>query len=188
MRRDINFFSVYRSQINVESQDKFKVAALSICVGSLIVVLGIFSYFKYSDLSAQNSMLSASSFLQSPQLAQAQQKIADGSSKITALNAYLKAAKSVSGGISQLPHPDSKLLEKVASLEPDDVTVTSLSFSDQSLTLSCTCKDNTTPAVFVHALEQSGNFIYVNYEGISSGNGSTFSFDVVITLKGGYVK
>jgi hypothetical protein len=185
MRRDINFFTVYHSQNDTGISEKFNIIALSFCAGCLIIILGIFSFLKLSDSAVIKNILSANSFLQSTQVMQAEQNLNNGNSKIAALSGYKKAAQEVTSEVSANPVTNSTLLQNISSMEPSDIAVSDISYSEGLMTLVCTCSNNKSPAIFVHTLEQSGDFDSVDYQDLSSGDGKTFAFSIAITLKGG---
>jgi hypothetical protein len=196
MRRDINFFSVYHSQSDGDGANKIQMILLSALAGSLIIVLVIFTVIKFSDLAVINTINAQNQYLSSPTVSQARQTLSGTRSKLGALAQYKQAAGRVSYGYSLLPQPDSSLLTAIAKMEPSDVTLTSIVYSDDVMTLTCTCKDNQSPAIFAHTLDASGKFAGVNYNGITTGGAagsastanSDYTFTVMITLKGGTAK
>lgn len=189
MRKDVNFFSIYHSSTD-SLEDKFKLVSLSLLVGSLVLVLAVFTYLKISDLSALRGIEKCSTYLQSSDVLQAKKTLEADKAKISALNRYKQAAQKVSSGYAQFPKVNSKLLETIAGMEPSDVEAKTITYDGKALTLICTCRDSQSPAVFVHCLDKSGKFQFVNYSALESAaevtsNGSYYSFSVVITLKGG---
>jgi Tfp pilus assembly protein PilN len=192
MRRDINFFSVYRSPSDGFG-DKFKLISLSLLAGSLIIVLVIFSYLKFTDLSIIGAASVQNAYLQTSSVSQAKNTLDSAKSKLAALAQYKQAADRVSSEFTALPQLDSELLAAIAGMEPSDVTVNSIDYSGAVLTLNCSCTNNLSPAVFVHTLGTSSKFSSVNYTGVTGGTASTsvtnaYSFTVTITLKGGSTK
>ena len=116
---------------------------------------------------------------------QAERALANGNSKIAALNGYNKAAHEVTSEVNTNPRPDSELLQNITSMEPSDITISDISYNSGLMTLVCTCTNNKSPGIFVHMLSQSGKFVTVNYQKLYSSDGKTFTFSVMITLKGG---
>ena len=187
MRRDINFFSVYRAPADGEFSNKFNIIALSILAGSIIIVLGIFSYLKIADLTTISANNAGISYLQSPTVAKAEKILGTTRSKLAALNSYEQAAERVSYGFASLPKLDSSLLTEIAKTEPKDLNIQSFTYLNGAVTLTCTSSQSNSAAVFVHALQKTKKFSNVNYSGVTSavaGSKSTYSFTVLITLMG----
>jgi len=184
MRRDINFFSIYHTQSNGENINFFKITALLLTAGSIIIILAIYCCLKISDLSVLHQIQVGNSVLQSPTTSKIEQTLSDADNKIAALNNYKQTADKFTSGLNTVPRPDSELLDSVAAMEPADLNISSISYSNGTLSLSCTCTNNLSAAVFVHTLEKSGNFSNVDYNGITS-DGGTYEFSVVISLKEG---
>jgi hypothetical protein len=194
VRRDINFFSVYRPSQDSGGWDKFKLISLSLLAGSLIIVLGIYCYFKFADFAVRSAVDAENAYLQSSSLSQAKKTLESTKKKLAVLDQYKKSADRVSSGFAALPKIGSELFSTIAGMEPADTTVKSIAYSNGALTLNCTCTDNQSPAVFAYTLEKSGRFSNVNYSGVSAGTAGTgsgsaaanfYSFTVIITLKGG---
>ena len=190
MRRDINFFSVYRPSQSSSELDKFKILSLSLLAGSLVLILIIFSSLKITDLSVINNINSENAYLQNSSVSQAKIKLENTNEKIAALNSYKQAANETSSEYTKIPKIDSKVMKTIAGMQPNDVSAQNISYMGGVLSLKCQCTDSQSPANFVHALEKSGKFENVNYSGMSNGDekssgSGAYSFTVVITLKGG---
>lgn len=183
MRRDINFFSVYRASSDRYSSNKFNSISLSILAGSFIIVLGIFSYLKIADLVIGSANNEQTAYLQSPAVAKAEQSYSAAKSKLAALNGYVQAAERVSAGFASLPKLDSPLLAAIAKAEPRDVQVSSLAFAGGALTLTCTSPEINSAAIFVHTLQKNDEFSNVNFSGVTK-SAKYYAFTVMITLKG----
>lgn len=187
MRRDINFFSVYRTTADT-LDDKFKIISLSLLVGSLVIVLATFASLKLSDISVRRSIDEANAYLQTPEVVEAKKAVEEDMAKIASLNKYKQAALRVSSGCAEFPKIDSELFRAIAGMMPSDVEAESITYDGKTIALTCTCKDSASPAVFVHALDSSGRFKSVNYsalEAAAGSNGGSYSFSVAISLKGG---
>lgn len=186
MRRDINFFSVYRTPQSESEARTFNIIAAILLAGSLAVMLTVFGILKISSHRVESANKSNQSYLASSEVSKINSQIQDAKSKMSAINLYKRAALRVSKNFSSLPQPDSELLAFIASKLPSGATADAISYDNGTLTLQCSCKDNLSAAVFVHTLEESGRFRSVNYSGILKANeNSRFTFSVKIALKGG---
>lgn len=187
MRRDINFFSVYRPSQSSSELDKFKILSLSLLAGSLLVVLVAFSSIKITDISVIQGINSENAYLKNASVSEAKAQLESTKAKLEVLNAYLAGAKAASSEYAKIPKPDSQILKTIEGMEPDDVSVSNISYTGGVLSLSCQCKNDQSPAVFVHTLKESGKFANVNYSGMAkdSDKSGNFKFTTVITLKGG---
>lgn len=188
MRRDINFFSIYHSQPNSEGSDRYKIIALSVIAGSIILVLVTFFIIKIFDFVLVSKTQEALDSLQDPQVTRAEQKLKAGTDKIAALQNYKNAANKIVSGVNAVKGPDSSTLSLIASKEPADVTVTGVSYTSGCLTLNCASTDDESPSNFVHALEQSGSFSSVSNSEITKGDNNQYNFNISILLKGGKSK
>lgn len=184
MQRDINFFSIYRSQPGSEG-GRFRIIALSVIAGSIIFIFLIFSIFRISDFVTVIKLREGIESLQTPQVVQGLQKYKTGNEKNTALKSYKKAASDIVSGINSVKGPDTSTLGLIASKEPADVKVTGVKYASGCLTLNCTSTDDESPASFVHALTQSGGFSSVSNSEITKNDKNLYAFDVTIYLKGG---
>lgn len=189
MRRDIDFFSVYRSSQSDDKARTFNKIAIIILLGSLSVVLAVFGVLKISNFGMKSANRANQNYLASKEVIEARKQIEDVNRKMTALNLYKKSAQEVSDNFKALPQPDSELLTFIASKLPSDTSVDAISYKSTVLTLQCSCDDNLSAAAFVHALAESGRFNSVNYNGVSKTEKSArFTFSVEIALKGGSEK
>lgn len=188
MRKDIDFFSGYRTTAD-HLYDKFKIISLSLLIGSLVIVLLISGFLGISDLSVRHTIGEMNSYLQSPEVVQAKKTVQTAQSEISALNNYKQAAENVIAGYYLFPKIDSALFKTVASMQPSDVKTNSIAYNGTILTLTCTCDNPSSPAIFVHSLETSGKFESVNYSTVASARDNSghifYNFTVLITLKGG---
>lgn len=196
MRRDINFFSVYRSSSQVDETGKFKIISLSVLSGSLVFVLFIFVFLKVADLGVTRSATDVNSFLKSGAVSKAVSVLNDANSKNVALRQYKNQADLINSAFASLPKPDSKLFADIASKEPADVTIYSFSYNGGVLTLNCTCNGKDSPAVFAHALVLDGKYKNITCQSVQEGTASgaaagaavpagKFTFAISLTLTGG---
>ncbi|CDZ25026.1 hypothetical protein CCDG5_1934 [[Clostridium] cellulosi] len=185
MRRDINFFSVYRMPQSEGESRTFNKVAVILLVASLAVVLAVFGGIKILNLRAVSADNANQSYLKSSEILEFKKQIQNAKTKLSAISSYKQAAQRVSEGFDSLPQPDSELLAFIASKLPEDTSADAMSYSEGTLTIQCSSNDSLSAAKFAHALEESGRFSSVNYSKIFKSNeNSRFTFSVMISLKG----
>lgn len=186
MRREINFFSVYRAPQESDSAKKFNIAAASLIFASLFIILSVFVFLKASGEAVLSENQKEQAYLKSSEVLETKKNLENAAARLSAILSYKQAAQRVSNGFESLPKPDSEILAAAASKMPSDVTVTDIDYNKGTLTLSCTGTSEYSPAVFVHSLEESAEFRAVNYTGLTrNSDGGGYSFTVRMTLKGG---
>lgn len=186
MRSDVNFFSVYRAAQDTDANKKFNITAISVLAGSLVIIIAVTAVLLFSDMSVNRLNRSNQEYLKSSEASNIESGLAKAKTKLSAINQYKQAAQRVSEGFKSLPEPDSDMLSLIASKMPGDVTVTDITYSSDTLTITGTCTDNLSPAVFVHSLEATQKFNAVNYKSVAKkSDGSTFDFSINLLVRGG---
>lgn len=183
MHKDINFFSIYRSQLDSDSgKDPVTIAGIVIVSVCLVVVLGLFGAFRFlsAGIALQNNRISA--FLASPQVKTAQSKVAAEGKKITAFNNYTRAVNGAYKLYSALPGSSSAAFLSVQADLPADVTIVTASYAADTLTMQCTSTNQLSGANFAHALRQNPAVLRAVYNGVSFQN-NTYNFTVSCTVK-----
>jgi len=187
MQRDINFFSVYRSPIDSDSGlDKITLIGLIMIISSIVLVVGLFAYYKTMDLSIIKQSSDINKYLLQSDITAAQSKIIAETGQISVLNQYKIAASSQATAFSSQPQFSDTVLDTISHVMPADVTIQTIDYKGSTITLTCTSKDKFSPAVFVHSLAGVSIFTGVTYTGVDTlAAGSSYSFTVTFTMNGG---
>lgn len=183
MRKDINFFSVYSSPLDSHNGfDPVLTTGLSIIAVSLVVVLGLFGFFKGKALLSKFETAKIQNYLQSPSVQSATEKADKYSSRISLLDSYKNAVSKAYGNFKSNPSVNSSLLSSIEAVQPADVSTLEINFSNGAVTLSCTSKSEQSIYQFVHKLKTNSNFDEVGYSGFTK-TGAVYNFKVDCTLK-----
>ena len=185
MKKDINFFSIYRSPLDSESgSDPVTIAGIIIVSVCFVTVLGIFGAFRFLTAGVEMQNAKISRYLSSPEVSAAESRVSAENGRLAALNKYTNAVGGAYRLYSSLPGPSSAILKSVQSCLPADVTVKAVSFAGSTLSLQCVCKDPLSGASFAHALRLNSNILHVEYGGVSLGENQSYSFTITCTVKG----
>lgn len=185
MQRDINFFSVYHS--SAAGYDKATIAGLSVLLGCVAVIAGIFVFVKIDDATVQAQNSSISRFMAQRNVISAASAVEAANQKIEYLKQYEALAGKNTKAFAGLSTLNTDLLNTIAQELPTDVAVIGLNYKDTTITLSCVAANDNSAAIFSNALTGSQKFDYVTYDGVVK-SGSSFLFNITCTVKGGVSK
>ena len=186
MQRDINFFSVYRSPVESEhGVDMITLAGLSLIGACIIGLIGTFTYNKINNISIRSQQQVINNFLQSSEVTKAEGTWNSYTEKSKVLKNFENKANSEVSAFKTLPVLDTDLLGVVSGAMPADVIVKNLSYSGNSIVLTCAAGDNLSPANFVHTLEGTDKFNSVTYNAVTQISNVEYDFSVTCTIKGG---
>jgi Tfp pilus assembly protein PilN len=186
MQRDINFFSVYRSPVEAENGvDIITMVGLSLIGVCIIGLIGIFAFNKINDVSIRSQQQKINSFLQSSEVKKAEGTWNSYTEKSKVLKSYENKANSEVSAFKTLPVLDSDLLGAVSGAMPSDVKVISISYTGNTIALTCTAGNKLSPANFVHTLKGTGKFDSVTYVGVTYISDAEYDFTVTCAMKGG---
>ena len=185
MRRDVDFFSVYRNPIDAKGGlDRIAVIGLALIAVCTAVVIGVFVYAQVGNMTLQSQIAGIHRYLSRSDVTKAGQTVLDGDRKTHALRQYGAVASSNVQAFNKLAAPDSALLQAVSSAAPAGTTTTDVQYSDSLLTVSCTAAASDAAVSYTAALRQTGLFGYVTYGGVTQ-SGTGYKFAIQCTLKGG---
>lgn len=185
MRRDVDFFSVYRNPIDAKGGlDRVAVIGLSLIAVCTAVIIGIFVYAQVGSLTLQNQISGIQRYLSRSDVTKAGQTVLDGDRKLDALRQYGTMASSNIQEFGKLTAPDSALFQAVTAAAPAGTAVSDVQYSDSRLTISCTASSSDAAVAYTAALQQTGRFRYITYGGVTQ-SGTGYEFAIQCTLKGG---
>jgi hypothetical protein len=186
MQRDINFFAVYHSPLDNNSNGKDPITIIGIIAVSacIVVVLGLFGVLKLFDTGLSLEISNINQFLSSTSVATAQKSVAGTQNKINAINNYKNAVSGAYKQYQTLPIPDSILISAISKVIPDDVKISNMTYASSVITLQCTCTNQQSPVVFVNALKTSGNFDNIVYNGYAINDKNEYAFNLTFSSKG----
>lgn len=185
MRRDINFFAVYRSPLDSKSNGVSPVTLIGTItvIACIIVMLVLFSVLKMSDFGQTSKIDDINNYLNSASVVSAENTISAVTNKITALNNYINAVSTAYKAFQTLPAPDSKLIDSISNGMPGDIIIDNMTYTMSVISLKCTCVSQQSPEIFVRALKASGGFDNIVYNGFALTDNNNYTFTVTCTTK-----
>lgn len=154
----------------------------------ILVILGAgvwytMAYLEKADLEAENEDLEWEiSDLQDDY--DTAKQLSYKQSYVTSLKSATQAEIQAAGiGEAQLEYYDSSFFTRLRRYIPSDVTIVSISFDSETLSLSLTASKNTQPAEIVNELREDEMFTDIEYSGFSSdGESGQTSFSITCTV------
>lgn len=186
MHRDINFFSAYSSSQYNDSKSIEPISligTITVCV-CVVAILALFGALKLFDLSQSIQINKINSYLSNTNTVSAQNTVSAVGNKINAANNYANAVSGAYSAFQTLPEPDSSLINSISKAMPADITVENVTYLSNVINLKCTCTNQQSPEIFVHALKTNGKFYNIIFNGYAVSDKNVYSFDVTFNEKG----
>lgn len=183
LKRDINLFEAIfkdktRKSVDITTQikscAKIFAAVLAVAV-VLLTAMCIFSALRISDLERENAALATPEKLE---------EIALNKAKVEALTTENQMFAQTLTDFDNSTKLTIQNLKDVAYYQPPNMIVTSISYSEGTLTLNCQGADELTGASFARSLRDSGKFNDVIYTGTAKSD-SVYTFSISVQLLSG---
>lgn len=175
IKRDLNFFKVYKDGPETGKGNGLK--GLFITVICFVLITGaVFGVLYLSEESITRRTEGINQALSDPQIAALQKELIILKSKNELLYVYLASVNTAKKNFDQSRKIDTALFTGIVSAMPGDVIVRDTSVTQKSITLSCTCADELSPAVFMQGLKDKNLFSGITYGGITAEDAGRYSF------------
>jgi hypothetical protein len=172
--KDFNLFAVYRSGPSKPADSGLKAILATVLVFVMIIV-GVYSVIVFMQNNTQSKIDDLNAQINSPQVMEANAKLAIQLNKNQMLKDYNDALTLAKKNFDNSRIIDSVLLNKVIAASPVGTTLRSITISPQTIDLSYISPNRMAPAIFTQALTKLDVFARITYDSVSldSANNAT---------------
>lgn len=177
VKSDLNLFKAYKAGPGKAARSGARGLVAIILLFVVMVAAGYaVPYLLQMQVKQQAEDIRAR--LAIPEVAELQQKLNQSVNKNSLLLAYLEVLNHAEQGFAQSNFIDSKLFDLLAGSLPTDTTVRTLDVNAQSLQMRCVSPDRLAPAKLTQALQQTGAFSSITYDGVVRGDDGRYTFSM----------
>lgn len=185
--KKVNFFEVVsgekKSKLTIDIQDPFTkkmvIAGTALFVFSMIVfAVNLVEYRQLTKEYAEQQEV-----IQSPDFAAVVAEDTDLTNQILANQYNTLVIDSLHDYVDTAMEFETSYRSLILSVKPANVTIESFSYSEGVINITCSTPNDEYPADFTKALEETGAFESVKYNGFTRGEGNRVTFPIICTIK-----
>jgi hypothetical protein len=164
--KDFNLFEVYKSGPSKPADSGLKAILATVLVFVMIVV-GVYSAIIFIKNTTQSKIDDLNAQINSPQVMEANAKLAVQLKKNQLLKEYNDAITLAKKNFDSSRIMDSVLINKILAATPANTTARTIVINPQSMDLTYVSSNRMSPAIFAQALNKQNIFSTISYDGVS---------------------
>ncbi|MDT8715482.1 PilN domain-containing protein [Clostridium sp. 19966] len=181
--RDLNFFLPYNDSKQESKTTNYTIIGIVALLG--VFIIGSSIWYGIDSLLLNGKISNLKTQISDTNLQTQYINSEKIQNKNTILNQYDKGAAVIRAAVDNANTVSTEFLNNINAQLPQDVFLTNISISANSLDLSCTASSRAGIAQFEHNLLSLENVSYVNITDINAGvSQKTYTFTAKCTIKG----